>query len=335
MIVKLKDIAKRAGVSQATVSLALNDSPLVRVETAEHIKELAKDLGYQPNTLARGLARRRSGTIGLVVPDIESAYYAQLIRHIDDATQRAGYKLLLAISNDSLQKERSILGGFLANKVEGVLIAPINKEQDDLTYLEALKMHGTPLVFTSAYYPGVNAPFVMTDLAEGTYLLVKYLLSSGHRKIAFLCGSKRVSTTYLRLEGYARAMQEFGLKVDPSAYLECRAVDYDQGYKAAVDIAARRPDAIITMNDMMALGVINALLSLNIRVPEDISVAGYDNNIFSRISFVPITTVAQDLKSLGRYSVAMLQKILQGEEIVAGQKLEPKLVIRQSTAIKK
>ena len=337
MPIKLKDIAEMAKVSVATASLAMNGSPLVNDETRRRILALASEHGYTPNAMAKGLARRRSGVIGLVVPDIESAYYGRLVSCIDKSVRDGGYSMILSISNDQQDIERKIIQNFLAERVEGVLLAPVNTKNTDMSHVHHLEKRKVPCVFVTSRYPQVDGPYVMVDLEEGTFRLVSYLLDIGHRRIFFLCGSRDVVTTSYRINGYERAFREKGLEADPRCFIECNRLDYGQAYETTERLlrAHAGMDAIITINDMMALAAANAILSSGTRVPADISVAGYDNMIFSRISPVPITTVMQDIELMSRNAVELLFRMINGDFVESGSvMLQPELIVRASTARK-
>lgn len=336
MSIKLKDIAKMAGVSEATASLALNDNKIVKEETRLKVKKIARELGYSPNALARGLAKRKSGTIGLIVPDIESAYYGKLTRCIDENVREAGYSLILAISNDKREIEKQIINNFISERVEGVIIAPINQYNGDLSYIYQLEKHNIPCVFATAHYPEVDAPFVMVDLEEGTYRLVKYLLDLGHRDIFFITGSPKVITTSYRINGYVKAFQERGLAVDEGKFIHCSRLNYEQASQTAENLIRSKTgiDSIIAINDMMALGVLNTLKADHIDVPGDISVAGYDNMIFSSVASIPITTVNQDIEQISWKAVNIAVNRIKGGDIVEKILIKPELIIRESTGLK-
>lgn len=334
MIIKLEDIAKLAKVSKATVSLALNNSKLVNVDTRKRVIEIAKELGYTPNAIARGLVKQKSATIGLIVPDIESAYYGKLVKCIDESLRDAGYNLVLAISNDKPEIEAKIVHNLVSERVEGILIAPVNQYNGELDYIRQLDKHGIPFIFVSSHYDGVDKPYVMVDLEEGTYKLVKYLLDLGHRKIVFLTGSPKVPTTAYRISGYRKAFLEKKLEVDEAGLIECKRLDYEQACDAAKELLKNKSeiDAVITINDMMALGVINTFRNSGVEVPNEISVAGYDNVIFSIVSAIPMTTVSQDIRKMSRLAVEMMiDKLGNPESKKENVLIKPDLVIRDST----
>lgn len=335
MAARLKEIAEIAGVSKATASLALNDSPLVASETKEKVRQIARELGYSPNALARSLVRRKSGTIGLIVPDIESAFYGRLVGCVDGELRRVGYGLILAISNDSPQIEQRCVETLISDRVEGAILVPINRINTHPEYIARLAENNVPCVYVTARYPEDDIPCAMTDLGEGTRMLVGHLLDGGRRSIVFLAGEKNAYTTKSRIDGYIAACRERGLAADPVNFVECEKLDYAHACKATAALlrAGRKADAVIAINDVMAVGVLNTLRAAGIRVPEDIAVAGYDDMIYSSISPVPITTVRQNMALMSRRAVELLRGRIAGGPPPQGEivLIRPELIVRQST----
>lgn len=334
MSIKLKDVARLAEVSQATASLALNGNESIKIETRDKVKRIAAELGYSPNAIAQGLAKRKSNTIGLVIPDIESAYYGKLIRCIDKAVRELGYGLVLAISDDKPEIEKQIVINFVSQRVEGIIIAPGNLYNSDLSYIKSLKKNDIPIVFISAHYLELDESYVMMNLEEGTYKLVNYLLDLGHKNIMFLSGLRSAVPTFYRINGYIKAFKDRDISFNQGNLVECKRVNYEQGYEIAARVAKsnKKIDAIITINDAMALGVVNALKDNELNVPMDISVAGYDNMIFSTISSIPITTVNQDVDGMAWNAVNMLFEKIEDRSIKHENILiKPELIIREST----
>ena len=338
MTVRLKDIAKIAKVSEATVSLALNDNKLVNENTKLKIKKIANELGYTVNSLARSLVKQTNRTIGVVIPDIENPYYSQLVKYLDSYIKEAGYNTIIAISNDKPKIESSIINNFISEHVEGVIIVPINNNNKNIDYINLLNDNNIPFIFSTSYYPGIDAPYVMVDLEDGMYKLVKYLIDLGHRKIYFICGFIEVLTTYLRLDGYLKAFKEKNIEPVKNFYIECTRVNYDDAQKATLKLINENTsfDAIIAINDLMAIGVLNVLKKNGYLIPEDVSLAGYDNTLFSSIASIPITTVSQDLRLIGRNSVDMIiNKIDNKVVLLENVLMRPELIIRETTHIKK
>lgn len=335
----LKDIARIANVSEAAVSMALNGKKGVSEDTRLKIKELAEQLNYKPNTIARSLVKRKSRTIGMIVPDSENPYYGKIIKCVDSCIRDYGYHLIVAISNEDPYAEEEIIGEFLSKQAEGIIIVPTNKPIHNVSHYQLLKKQKVPCVFVSAYYEGTFPPFVMVDLKEGMYNLVKYLLSIGHRDIYFICGNAKTVATDLRMEGYKKAFSEYGLDINEDLFVMCPRVTFEQARQATVKLLQRTQhiDAIVTSNDYMALGVLNALHEKQIKVPDDISVAGYDNVVYSSIASIPITTVTQDIETMVNIGVDMLMEIIKKDfqPEVHSVFVKPELVIRNSTKEKK
>lgn len=337
MAVRLKDIAKIANVSEATVSLSLNNSNLVNKYTKQRIKKIADELGYRVNSVARSLVKMSSKTIGVIIPDIENVYYSQLVKYLDFSLKVAGYNMIMAISNDKAEVECSIIENFISERIEGIIIAPINGINSNTHYANQLNVYNIPFIFTTAYYPNIKAPFVMVDLEDGMYKLVNYLLDLGHRKIVFICGFIEVSTTYLRINGYKKAFKERNIEPIDNFYIECSHVDYDDAQKATLKLLSDNMhfDAIIAINDFMAVGVLNTLKINGYKIPKDISLAGFDNTIFSSIASVPITTVNQDLRLLGTNTVDMIiNRITNRGNLHENVFIKPDLIIRNSTSLR-
>ena len=333
-MIKLKDVAKKAKVSEATASLVLNRKKGVSAATRERVLSTVQALGYTPNNIARGLATRRTRSIGLVVTDIENPFFGSVTRFVDEFILARGCTLILSVSNDEPELEEKIISFFIGRRVEGVIIVPAISRRTNLSYFKDLDRHKIPYVFVTTYYPGVEADCVMTDLKKGSYQLARYLIGLGHRDVVFLASHDRtVPVSSLRIEGVQRAFTEAGIPVDGVRVVECDKANFSCGYamtRAALE--ERKPDAIIGVNDIVALGAERAVRDKGYSIPGDISVCGYDDVIFSRISEVPLTTVRQDVKLLCRKAVDVLfGRIQDAHTRKRIQKIVPELVIRQST----
>ena len=336
MATTLKDIAKKLGLSEATVSLALNNNSLVSEKTKKRVHETAKELKYSPNMIAKGLATSKSNTIGVIVPDINIVFYANILRELDEIVNRKGYSLIVAMSNDDPDIEEGIVKSFIAKRIEGILAVPTNRSTKSLeSYRRALKEQNIPLVYITSLYMIDGIRYVMGDIEDGTYMLLNHLIELGHKKIVFIGGNKEVPTTLLRREAYKRALTEHGIPIEEKNLIECDAIHYDCAVLATEELIKKRRDftAICAMNDEMALGVVNTLHRANIRVPEDVSVVGYDNTIFSNVSMVGITSMDSDISGTCRQAVDMLIQIMQGEEPEESRiMVKPRMVPRRSTA---
>lgn len=302
MSVSIKEIAAKAGVSPATVSLALNDSDLVKLETKEMIKELAKEMGYTPNPYARRLVRRKSGMLGLIVPTIRNVYYADLVHYINEAVRRTDYGLIIATSDNSPKIERKIIREMHSSMAEGIMLAPLNVLENNAQLIEECDI---PIVFTTAKYADTKRPFVMADIEKGMEQLVGEIVAGGRKRLALITGQAGVFELDLRERGFltaAKGVQHDVIRID--------RLDYKGGSSAVDKIINGGYDAAVCVNDMVALGVVNALMLSGVKVPEEIGVSGFDDNIFAKTSAVPITTVRQDVLEIAEKTVgAMLQLV--------------------------
>lgn len=334
MGVTMKDIAQKIGLSESTVSLALNDKNTVSEKTKKRIKAVARDMGYLPNTIAQNLANKRSFTFGLIVPDIENTYYAKIVKLVDKIVRKAGYSFVLAISNDDQNVEEKIINDFISQRVEGILIAPVNKNVTKISHFENLKLRGIPFVFITAFYDIEDVLYVMCDLEEGSYKIVKYLFDLGHENILFMGGEMNNISSAYRINGYKKAHEERGIQIKEQHIIQCDELNYEGTQQALERLIIDKFDftAVVTINDEMALSVINTLNNNNIDVPNSVSVGGYDNTIFSRVSSVPITTVNQGITDLCTKAVNMLLKVVNKVEITETRiKTKPELIVREST----
>lgn len=332
---KLKDVARQAGVSEATASLVLNNRPGVNVITRKRVLNAVEELGYSPNKLARGLALRKTNTIGLVITDIENPFFGSVARYCDEYIREGGYNLILSVSNDDLILEETIISNFIGERVDGVIVIPTQIPRENWFCFQQLEKHHIPFVFSTTYYEGFDADCVMTDLQDGSLQLTRYLLSLGHRRILFLVSTYRsMAISKLRIAGYMQAFRSAGLTYDTSWIVECGKNDFYHGYKSTLEALKECvPDAVIAINDIMALGAKRALQELGYRIPDDISVAGYDDVIFSSILEIPLTTVRQDIPRICRETVKLLMdKIHKGNRHSHLIKIKPELIIRKSTA---
>jgi LacI family transcriptional regulator len=334
MIVKLKDVAARAGVSEATASLALNNKPGIKEATRHKVMEAARVLDYTPNETAQSLATSRTKTIGLIITDIENPFFGCLTRHIDQTIRSYGYQLILSISNDDVSLEDSILQDFLRKRIEGIIIVPSFAKRENYQIYETLERRKIPFVFSTTYYSGFESRSVMTDLSHGSYLLVKYLLDMGHRKIGFLLSSDPATAiSALRLQGYHRAFEERGVPIDRALIHPCARVDYYSAFQeTGILLKNSNIDALITINDYMALGAKRAAEGMGYQIPEDLSIAGYDDVAFASFSEIPLTTVRQNIQVIAHETADRLFGLIRGTYTEPKQVwVNPELIVRQST----
>ena len=332
----LKDVAKALGVSESTVSLALNNRPNVKPETRKRVLEYVEQVGYAPHPMARGLAIQKTMTIGVVCPDTENPYYGSLINHITDACEQYGYSLLLSLSGDDPKREATILRSFIDRQVDGVVIMPINAAENAHVDLNRFTEANIPFVFSTSCYSGYDDDCVRGDYYRGAYGLTRWMLEHGHRSLWYLVTEdQRVPVAAERLRGYRDAFADLRLPHDENWVVGCREISGESGARVATALLAERdaPDGILALNDYMAFGVVRAIRALGLKVPQDISVAGYDDVPFAEIAGVPLTTVRQNLDLIAIRSVERLMDKILGEPQPPKSELliAPTLVIRETT----
>lgn len=329
MRVKIEDVARRAGVSIATVSLALNGDDRVSAKTRDRIEIIAREMNYQPNPNAKRLAMRKSRQIGLVVPDIENIYYAALAQHTLNELLPSDYVLTISTSMNSRRMERRIIDDMIGNQVEGLLIAPVEKPNDNVAYFENLRRSGIPYLFVTARYPNLRHPAVMCDLYGGMKQLLEVLYAQGYSRIALLSGTENAHCLELRDSAYVDFNRAHGL--DARKLFHLNGVRYEDAHAFGRTMEVGGTDAIVCVNDMMALGLINALSERGIRVPEDVAVAGFDDSIFSRLSHISITTVRQDIQRMAVQAAQSILRLASGGTLDELQPIPCEVILRQST----
>lgn len=331
-IVTIKNVANAAGVSLGTASMALNGKEGVNEETRRRVLEIAEELGYRPNQYARLLTSKKTHTVGLIVTDISNPFFGIIIKYIEQALEERGYELMLGISDGSLSKEKKCILKFIDLRVDGVLIVPSHKQSPDITHLLELQERQIPLCFITTYYEDMDASCVMTDLSDGSYQLTSYLLSTGHRRIVYIVGNRATPVSNLRVEGYLSAFRKAECELDPNWTVVDEAT-FEGGYHATGGLlSAPLPDAVLAMNDIMAMGVIKRFKEAGVRVPEDVSVAGYDDLIYASLLETPLTTVQQPVLQMCTRAVEiLLQRMDSRASPTEKVLLRPRLIVRAST----
>ena len=335
--ITLKDIAKKAGVSEATVSLVLNNKSVVNSRTRERVLKCIEEMNYKPNPLARGLALRKSMTIGLVCPDSENPYYGKLMKLLGHYCNQYGYSLVLGVSNNNPDMETRIMENFVDKQYDGIIVLPLNIRKNESRVFTDVKENKIPIVFCTSYYTGFTKDCVLTDYAEGSYQLTRYLLENGHRELwYFVTSDKKLPVAQERISGYRRAFAEMGLDVEQDWIVGCDDISVEYGYAKTKQLlqSGRTPDGILALNDYMAYGIKKAIQECGYRIPEDISLAGYDDVFYHLIADKPLTTVHQDLDSMAANTVNLLMqkmnKDFQPKQPVQ-HLIRPSLVVRKTT----
>jgi LacI family transcriptional regulator len=328
----LRDVARIAGVHPGTVSRALNPATeaLVRAETVQRVRQVAEELGYRPNPLARGLKTNRSFTVGVIVPDIQNPLFPPIIRGLDDRLGEAGYTPLIANTDNDPVRERVDFEAMRTRAVDGFITATARLDHELLDEVAAI---GMPLVLVNRRVEDGSLPSASADDRAGVRLAVEHLVELGHTRIAHLAGPQDVSTGHQRFEGFRAAMRDAGL--DPSLIRVGRAFTEPEGARLCEQLmaAGEHPTAIVAGNDLMALGCYDVFAARGIDCPGQISVVGFNDMPFADRFAPPLTTVRIPHYEIGVAAAQLLLDRLQGNadgpsEIV----LSPELIVRGSTA---
>lgn len=332
IMANIYDVAKEAGVSIATVSAVINGTAYVSPRLKRRVDNAIEKLEYHPNLLARGLAKRQSHTLGMVVPDISNPFFPEVVRGAEDKARECGYNLIVASSDDVLERERMYLDLFLAKRVDGILLtkAP-GRMPDDL--VAKMKSSSTPLLQVMRVIPGFRSDAVLADDEGAAYEAVSHLLRLGYRRIGMITGVTGVSTTRRRVAGYRKALADCGQT--PERALVVRG-DFrlDSGYQAGVSLLKHKPEAVFVSNYMMAVGFMKALHQYQLRCPEDVAVVTCDDHPWLD-SFAPrLTTVDFQKYRLGSEAARILiQRVENPEAPRETIQMKNKMFIRESCGI--
>jgi DNA-binding LacI/PurR family transcriptional regulator len=337
MKLTIKDVARAAKVSVATASMALNNRSGISEKTKAMVCKIAQELNYVPDHSARSLVMQNSNCIGLMIPEIQNPFYSAIVDILTRIAEDKGYTLLLGISNSSGRQEAEYVKMFLSRRVCGVIVVPMLANHPDISHLEMLRAADVPMVFCTENYADCNEPLVMCDFASGQYGITKYLLDKGLRDFWFVSTDMDVQFARLRYEGFCLALNEAGLEVDKNRVLLLSAPRYQQAYEASDRIVDDLPQAVLCINDIMTMAIMKRMVERGLRIPRDVSVAGFDDVMFSELVSPPLTTVRQPLQAICEKAMEILEKKLaSGADQASVEQgkvylIEPQLVIRETT----
>ncbi len=332
-MVRLKDIAERAGVSVMTVSKALRDEPDVSTATKTRIKLLAQQMGYVPDSSARGLRTRTTRLFGVIIPTSSNPIYALAVSAIEHRAQELGYDLLLAHSQNLPEREEACIRRFLSRRVDGIFISPVYRMEPEVWIYKELQARRTPVVLLGQAAPFCSQFFsIDTDDLAGSYTATQHLLKFGHRRIAFLSGPLATPWAHERLEGYRRALREAELEVDDRLVFQA-GTTIEDGTAAALQMLNESSDAtaVQAATDLVAIGCALAFLKQGIKIPEDLSLIGYGNLLAAENFRVPLTTVRQPKARLGEAAMDAMLAVMRGQR-PEPKRLSAEFIVRASTA---
>lgn len=322
----IKDIAKHCGVSAMTVSRALNNSSEISEATKEKILKACQELGYKPNSAAKSLISKKTNMIGLVVPDITNQYYANISKGVSSYLETHGYGLILSNSDRKKSNETRYLNFLMEGRVDGIIILPVKPLKKD--YEDIVKE--LPVVMADNYAVGLEVSFVGSDNYYGGTKVIEHMIKQGYKRIGVILGDKKSSASNERFRAYKDVLKAYDIELDENIVLNSNPT-FEEGFRLAGQLIDKGADSIFAINDTIAMGVFKYCYVNNIKIPEQLGVAGYDNIEQSAMMSVPLTTVDQNASLIGKLAAETLMEQIH-DNIKACKEviLKPKLVIRKS-----
>jgi LacI family transcriptional regulator len=307
----IRDVARLSGVSPMTVSRVINDSERVSPETRRRVEQAISELGYVPSRLARGLSRQRTGTLAVIVPDVANPFFTAVVRAAEEVARRADYQVILCDTRADLSVERGVVDELIAHRAEGIVIAPVSDRS--APQLRRLAEFGVPFVLIDRTIPGIDCDVVLGDSAGGARRLVEHLISLGHRRIGFIVESGDVSTARDRRSGYEAALSSAGIPLDPA--LIAQAAPDPAGGSAGMGLLLEldeAPTAVFTVNNLVALGAIEAVRAAGLEVPDDVALVCFDDIEYASRLYPFLTAMEQPAQTFGTLGTQLLLERIEG-----------------------
>ena len=311
-MVTIKDVARAAGVSPATVSRVLNERPDVDPALVDRVQAAVVQLGYQPSRVARNLRRQQTSVWGMVISDIRNPFFTDMVRAVEDVAYAAGYSLVLCDSDEDITKEARYLDLIVAERMAGAIVSPASPAASDLGPVVA---HGIPVVLVDRRVDSPTLDTVLVDNRRGAHDAVEHLIANGYRRIACITGPERTTTGAERLAGYRDALERAGRPFDANLV---RFADFHEagGFEATRSLLELRvsPEAIFVANNLMTLGALGAIEEAGRTIPAQVALVGFDDMPWARLVRPPLTTIAQPTYELGRETARLLLSRIRGDQ---------------------
>lgn len=333
MSVTIKDIARKAGVSHTTVSRSLNGNSSIPERTAATIRDLAMEMGYLPSAAARGLKTNRSQVLGVIVSRIDNPYFGDIVQGIEDTLKNTGYSIFVASTNFDQSHEKEIIQAFGEHRVDGVILGSISFNK---SHTELLSSYKIPVVVINNQSPRDNQLSIAHDDVFGARQLTRHLLDLGHRGICYIGNSRARRINRDRARGFELEMKEAGLSITEDAIINVEGSEIEDGVLGMQRVLAnpQLPTAVFCFNDLMAIGALKVLQERSIRVPEQISIAGFDNISYSAYTIPSLTTFNQPKRLIGAEAAKMLLELITQAQNGNGHHKPPIRLIRGNLLIR-
>jgi DNA-binding LacI/PurR family transcriptional regulator len=331
--VTLKHIADELGLSAMTVSRAINNKENVDIKTRSRVLKKARMMGYSPNRIAKSLVNRKTQTIGVVLPEISHSFFPNVVKGIEEAAYNKKYQLFLTNSVEDHEREKQAIETLRSHRVDGLLISCAQTAEDSSYYKELVDT-GLPVVFFDREADNAGASSVVIDDVESSYKVTTHLIQSGYRKIGHLHGPEKVSIGKKRMIGYKMALEDHGLDFTESRVAESGFLKAG-GYRAMKELlslpAEYLPDAVVSVNDPVAYGAMEAIQEAGLKIPEDIAITGFTDDVMAPLVDPPLTTIFQDGYQIGLHAAQKLINVIENEDTTVEKiYIKTSLVIRSS-----
>jgi LacI family transcriptional regulator len=328
----LKDLAKELNVSIATVSRALRSSPEIGEEMQRKVKELAKKINYRPNPFAQGLRKEAPKIIGVVVPNLETHYYAAVLDGIEDEARRAGYSVISANSHEDCVTEAQAIDNFISLHVEGI-IACLAQDTTDYSHFGEISDMGIPLVFFGRTCLSEQFSSVTANGDEAAQMATQHLIDTGSRRIAFIGGPNHLDMVQRRKHGYLEALRDNRIPIDRELVV-CNKIDYQIALEETTKLLQKpnRPDAILAFNDIVTFAAFTAIKQQGFRIPEDVALIGFTDDAHAAYVTPRLSAIVDQSHLMGVNACQILLKHIQGDTKVCKKIVPQQLVIRDTSA---
>jgi LacI family transcriptional regulator len=330
----LKDLAKELGVSIATVSRALRNSPEIGAEMQEKVKALAKKLNYRPNPFAQSLRKEAPRVIGVVVPNLVTHYYAAVLDGIEDEARESGYSVICANTHEDSEREVQAIDNFISLHVEGI-IACLAQSTTDYKHFEEISQMSIPLVFFGRTCLSDKFSCVMANGDVAAQEATQHLIDTGSRRIAFIGGPNHLDMVRRRKHGYLEALRENKIPIERELVV-CEKIDYDWALEATKRLLdmENRPDAILAFNDIITFAAFSAIKDKGLRIPEDVALIGFTDDVHAQYVTPRMSAIEDQSHEMGMEACRLLLKNIGGDQKICKKIVPQKLVIRDTSAKK-
>lgn len=330
----IKDVAKKANVSIATVSRILNHLPGYSEATKKKVLKAIDELGYHPNAVARGLINKRTQTIGVLFPNVSNMYSSEILDGIEQTAHDLDHSVIVCNTDSNGIRTKKYLQVLKEKRVDGIIFtSEVLKEE----YYELLSQMNVPIVLVSTVSYQYPLPYVKVDDRHASYTATDYLIKNGHRKIAMISGTKGdpIAGTP-RVEGFLQALEENGISGGTAIVVYADGFGFKSGEEKLPEIMGQCPDvtAVFAASDDMAVGALSAAYKMGIKVPDDLSVIGFDNTMMAEMAIPPLTTVAQPLFNIGKTASEMLFTMIQTDQKTTESRIMPHKIIERKSVKK-